>query len=481
MAEDQISASAPLTPPYVQELRSGTLHSRAHSQIKCYFSRKLSSTTLKQPMNKCLAIILLLLLCYCKSGQLGPGKSSSTGTSSLNVVNSLINPNPKPKTITLFAESHPNDNVSSYYEDEFMDLHNIRFKRDTVSRQYLPVTINSKHGLWLRFTKGMAQYPVYVQPGDSIHIKSTARGKVNYVFSGNNPGELNFYTLLDQQAFGLGFTDIMGVEINHFKFRQRTKMLNYLYKERIRFLNQVKDSLAFTQGFYNYISNHITSVYLSALLTPFYAPKFKLPLPQTYIDTLTAFQNTGFLKQDSLVFSSEHYRRTIAFYNRFLSRQSLKTPQENKELYRNAKASFSGQVRNFALFSFLKERIKQDLDMEPYLKQFRNDCTYKPYIRYLDSLAARPSKLTSDKLLLTNPLITDKDEATSWENILKQNKGKVIYVDMWATWCGPCLMEMPASVGLQEKLKKRILYLLPSRLIRQKIKTNGKRLWYSIL
>jgi thiol-disulfide isomerase/thioredoxin len=230
-------------------------------------------------------------------------------------------------------------------------------------------------------------------------------------------------------------------------------MLNYLYKERIQFLNRVKDSLALTPVFTNYINNQITSVYLTALLTPFYAPKFKLPLPQTYVDTLAAFQHRDFLKQDSLVFSSEHYRRSIAFYNRFLSRQSLKTPQENQVLYQNAKENFSGQVRNFALFSFLKEKIKQDLDMEPYLERFRSDCTYQPYIRYLDSLAARPAKLTSDKLLLTNPLVTEMDEATTWENILKQNKGKVIYVDLWATWCAPCLMEMPASVELQEKLK----------------------------
>ncbi|MBK6565756.1 MAG: TlpA family protein disulfide reductase [Saprospiraceae bacterium] len=33
-------------------------------------------------------------------------------------------------------------------------------------------------------------------------------------------------------------------------------------------------------------------------------------------------------------------------------------------------------------------------------------------------------------------------------------KGKVIYIDVWATWCGPCLAELPHLEILQEKFKK---------------------------
>jgi thiol-disulfide isomerase/thioredoxin len=38
---------------------------------------------------------------------------------------------------------------------------------------------------------------------------------------------------------------------------------------------------------------------------------------------------------------------------------------------------------------------------------------------------------------------------------LSSLKGKVIYVDLWATWCGPCLAEMPKYEALREQYKSR--------------------------
>lgn len=36
---------------------------------------------------------------------------------------------------------------------------------------------------------------------------------------------------------------------------------------------------------------------------------------------------------------------------------------------------------------------------------------------------------------------------------LEQFKGKVVLLDLWATWCGPCRMEIPGFIKLQEKYR----------------------------
>lgn len=55
------------------------------------------------------------------------------------------------------------------------------------------------------------------------------------------------------------------------------------------------------------------------------------------------------------------------------------------------------------------------------------------------------------------PAIMQAENRMLDDSILKleDKKGKVVLVNLWATWCGPCRGEMPHLVELQEKYKDK--------------------------
>ncbi len=69
----------------------------------------------------------------------------------------------------------------------------------------------------------------------------------------------------------------------------------------------------------------------------------------------------------------------------------------------------------------------------------------------LDEIAPKPEYLAPDFSL---PDINGKSVS------LSQYRGKIVFLNIWATWCGPCRVEMPAMEKLYRKFKKENFALL---------------------
>jgi peroxiredoxin len=81
--------------------------------------------------------------------------------------------------------------------------------------------------------------------------------------------------------------------------------------------------------------------------------------------------------------------------------------------------------------------------------------TYHPSIHSSSGPSSQPDVLTTHSLFAASlPDITGKSQA------LSQWKGKIIVVNFWATWCPPCLEEMPELSKLQERYRDRNIIVL---------------------
>ncbi len=53
-----------------------------------------------------------------------------------------------------------------------------------------------------------------------------------------------------------------------------------------------------------------------------------------------------------------------------------------------------------------------------------------------------------------------RTDAKNLQNRIKQHRGKVVLVNLWATWCQPCIEEMPDLVKLYNNYRKQGVVIL---------------------
>ena len=69
---------------------------------------------------------------------------------------------------------------------------------------------------------------------------------------------------------------------------------------------------------------------------------------------------------------------------------------------------------------------------------------------------AAPNRPAAGYTTLTQPVLDAENRANSGAPIkLGDYSGKVLLVNLWATWCGPCRMETPELVKLNKEFKDR--------------------------
>ncbi len=76
-----------------------------------------------------------------------------------------------------------------------------------------------------------------------------------------------------------------------------------------------------------------------------------------------------------------------------------------------------------------------------------------------NSSASQNSKTNDLNINKTKSIYLDLDNN---EVNLSSFKGKKILINYWATWCGPCIQEMPSLLRAQELLKSEYVFLLVS-------------------
>ena len=150
--------------------------------------------------------------------------------------------------------------------------------------------------------------------------------------------------------------------------------------------------------------------------------------------------------KDSVMFASNNdYRYFLSsYFVAGLTSGDLKTLElYNEELLEMQKKSIVTTLKRGISFYNME---KLDLYYQTYVKLAAND-------KGINRIKEKYDRIKTLKKGSPSPSFNYPD--SSGKNIsLESLKGKLVYVDVWATWCGPCKAQIPFLKQLEEKYRE---------------------------
>lgn len=325
--------------------------------------------------------------------------------------------------------------------------------------------------------------PLYMEPNSEIHVGFVSQGNDQYGIQLKGKGaEQNMFLQRFFGQFALSYNDsankarMLSMSIDQFEsaiFNDKKQQLAYVKNDSA--------ASSFSPSFNAFITNEINYHYWQLLYT--------YPINRANQDTkiltvtpipdlmLENFSSVKVSNPDALM--NESYREFLKYYiiystsklNGFNKFTDYAVSADRKTAV--AKEKLQNEVYAYWLARFTIEEceklspysIKKQLELikaidkeKLYSTVAENICT--PFITSNAKKAGTEKSEPTAGGGETGLTLTDLEGK---KVSLSDFKGKVVYIDFWASWCGPCRAMMPASkqmhAQLSEKEKKQIVFL----------------------
>jgi thiol-disulfide isomerase/thioredoxin len=136
----------------------------------------------------------------------------------------------------------------------------------------------------------------------------------------------------------------------------------------------------------------------------------------------------------------------VSVYNQSLWATKINDENDLIRMYDSCEFHYSGELRDRVLLDWLYNiKARAAHRIEGYVKRYLHTAQDSSYIRYVvDNYSSQFEEGNFE-------LLNSFGEGRSLDELIEFYKGKVIYIDFWASWCAPCRKEIPDAIRLREK------------------------------
>jgi len=303
---------------------------------------------------------------------------------------------------------------------------------------------------------------LYIENGDSLYITfDTKQFHETMHYTGKGSEKNNYLATcilnkkLEQKA--LKPNNLYQLEPNNFRYK----------------LDSIKNTkLSVFKRFLDTSSHHISEKFKkfeeSKIIYTWASTLLRYPLVYEYnnksginiSDAYYSFLKDINIEDTNLVSNLREYDEFIQMYISYLVNQkykqdtSLKTPYIVLS-YNVIKEKISNyKLKEYLLYNNLLNEIQIsgiNENTDSLLNDYKLLSKNNEHIKKIQEEYSKWVKLAKGNTAPDIKLVDNKGDTI----LLSSFKGKYVYIDVWATWCGPCRMEMPHFDKLKEKFKNK--------------------------
>lgn len=239
---------------------------------------------------------------------------------------------------------------------------------------------------------------------------------------------------------------------DQFKHSNLDSVLKYrkqLAEFKQRLLNSYRVTHQLSDSYYNWLSAQYTYEPYERTLEE--NMKSKASIDEI---TLQKVMEKG-IADEYAALNTTAYNDLVYFYVETQYRKKMGKPLDREALFRFVADSDVLKGNTKAVFL---TRMMYHFRLVP-------DSQYNPLFQQYDRMVT--NREMKQRIIETRDLYSaipvnagSAQEAGTLASVFKKYRGKIIYVDFWASWCMPCIAKMPAAAALKDKLKNQPIVFL---------------------